>query len=209
MIIYPILIILILLTAFFVVWRRSYFVQKDGVVIDEPLQVQENIRKVGGLFARVKSKHALPAEEPAIQEELSAPPVAERKRTRDDLEVNLESTKDPLMEKAEELFFKKQYISAEKWYLEVVKKDPKNPRIYSRLGLIYISQKNYKDAIACLEEANKIGPALASRCFNLSFAYNEEGRRKEALESARKAMRLDQRNSKYRNWFNELKSRPF
>lgn len=200
MIVYPIIIILILLVAFFVVWRRAYFVEKEGVVREEPV-FQEKPTTAGRSSSRDMESEGEGA--------LNRSKIFSRIKKQEEPEVVFDKPRDPLMEKAEELFFKKQYISAEKWYLEVVKKDPRNPKIYSRLGLIYISQKNYKDAIACLEEANKIGPALASRCFNLSFAYNEEGSRREALEHARKAMKLEPSNSKYRNWFNELRSRPF
>jgi len=128
---------------------------------------------------------------------------------KDEEEAFTDNSQDPLMEKAEELFFKKQYISAEKWYLEVIKKEPRNPKIYSRLGLIYINQKNYKDAICCLEEASKIEPGVASRYFNLSFAQNEEGDRKSAIVNARKAFRADSQNEKYKRWYDELRSRPF
>lgn len=196
MIIYPIIIILILLVAFFVVWRRAYFIEKVGIVPDQ-------------------SEGLLQPEEQQVDSDQVTQILEKKKfsffhfKKKSEPEVTLEKTQDPLMEKAEELFFKKQYISAEKWYLEVIKKDPRNPKIYSRLGLIYISQKNYKDAISCLEEANKLDPTVASRYFNLSFANNEEGNRKEALDSARKAIRLDPQNPKYKNWFNELRSRPF
>lgn len=196
MIIYPIAIILILLISFFVVWRRAYFVEQEGLVKEQPLQSHsdETENQVNSVKTEEKTKRKFS--------------LFSLKKHQEP-EVAIERSQDPLMEKAEELFFKKQYISAEKWYLEVIKKDPRNPKIYSRLGLIYINQKNYKDAIACLEEANKIDPTMASRYFNLSFAQNEEGNRKEALDSARKAIRLDSKNSKYKKWYDELRSRPF
>lgn len=194
MIIYPIAIILILLVAFFMVWRRAYFIEKEGISPDD----SESLSSVEG--------RETVFDQPSQKEGVFS--VFKIKK-KNEPEVIVEKNQDPLMEKAEELFFKKQYISAEKWYLEVVKKDPRNPKIYSRLGLIYISQKNYKDAISCLEEANKLDPTVASRYFNLSFAHNEEGSRKEALDSARKAIRIDPRNQKYKKWLNELRSRPF
>lgn len=193
MIIYPAIIILILLVCFFVVWRRAYFVQANGA-IDESNQITDE-------SARPK--------EPKGSSRSSAPPSKLLSLKKDEMEVFADNSQDPLMEKAEELFFKKQYISAEKWYLEVIKKEPRNPKIYSRLGLIYINQKNYKDAICCLEEASKIEPGVASRYFNLSFAQNEEGDRKSAIANARKAFRADSQNKKYKRWYDELRSRPF
>lgn len=197
MIIYPVAIIVILLVAFVVVWRRAYFVEKEGLIPSAPVGEQSQPINYS-------------------KEENEDGQVGEKKKftifnfkKHEEPEVAIGSDQDPLMEKAEELFFKKQYISAEKWYLEVIKKDPRNPKIYSRLALIYIDQKNYKDAISCLEEANKIDPSIASRYFNLSFAQNEEGDRKEALNNARKAIRLDPTNKKYKKWLEELRTRPF
>lgn len=203
MIIYPIAIIVILLVVFVLVWRRAYFVEQEGLVPDEIKDEASEEKFLMGADA----ENPDPSQDDGIRSKKRFS-LFKFKRHQEP-EVAVEKTQDPLMEKAEELFFKKQYISAEKWYLEVIKKDPRNPKIYSRLGLIYINQKNYKDAIASLEEANKIEPTVASRYFNLSFAHNEEGDRKEALDSARKAIRLDPKNSKYKKWFDELKSRPF
>jgi Tfp pilus assembly protein PilF len=109
------------------------------------------------------------------------------------------------MAKAEELFHKKQYISAEKWYLEAVKADPKNPRIYARLGSIYLEQKNFSDARDAFEEATKLDDTIASRFFNLSYIYNSIGDINLAQANARKATRMDPRNSKYKHWMDELK----
>lgn len=112
-------------------------------------------------------------------------------------------------ERAEDLFKKKQYISAERWYLEAAKKDPKNPKIYSRLAVIYLEQNNFKDARDSLEESVKLDPTVASRFFNLSFIYNNEGDKKSAISNVRKALSLDPENQKYQKWLDELKSKPF
>lgn len=112
-------------------------------------------------------------------------------------------------ERAEDLFKKKQYISAERWYLEAAKKDPKNPKIYSRLAVIYLEQNNFKDARDSLEESVKLDPSVASRFFNLSFIYNSEGDKKSAISNVRKAISLDPDNQKYQKWLEELKSKPF
>jgi len=124
-------------------------------------------------------------------------------------EANLQRELEPNFQKAEDLFKKKQYISAEKWYIEAAKKDPKNPVIYARLGVIYLQQKNYKDAIEALSEAIKLDAGSASRYFNLSFALNAEGDKKAAILNARKALKFDPHNLKYRKWFEELRNKPF
>ena len=124
-------------------------------------------------------------------------------------EVNPFREKEENFVKAEELFKKKQFISAEKWYIEAVQKNPKNPIIFSRLAVIYLEQKNYKDAIDSLNEAIKLNPGSAVNYFNLSFAYNEEGDKREAINSAKKAIRLDPKNSKYKKWLEQLRIKPF
>ncbi len=111
--------------------------------------------------------------------------------------------------KAEELFKKKQYISAERWYIEAVKKNPKNPVIFSRLAVIYLQQKSFTDAIDSLKEALKLSPGSAVNNFNLSFAYNSIGNSKEAFLAVKKAIKIDPKNKKYKKWLQQLKIKPF
>jgi len=181
MIIYPIIIIGILLVLFTIVWRRAYFVGVNGMPSENKLHID--------------TEHLLS--------------LLKRKKQEDDIEIEIQDNTDPSLKKAEELFRKKQYISAEKWYLEAIKTDPRNDKIYSRLGIIYINQKNYSDARDALEESVKINPSIASRHFNVSFVYNAQGEKKEAMNSAKKALKLDPNNRKYRQWADELKSKPF
>jgi len=186
MIIYPILILLLLLIAFIIFWRRAYFVEKQGIPAEpEPGVLGETgAKKISGWFGL-------------------------KKKTNPEPEVAIEKETDPNIIKADELFAKKQFISAEKWYLEAVRNNPKNPKIYSRLGIIYIDQKNYKDAIDSLTEAIKLDSSVASRFFNLSFAQNNEGDRKQALQNAKKAIRLDPASKKYRKWMEQLKVKSY
>ena len=175
MIIYPIIILALLLFAFFVIYRKAYLLES---VID-PTQIEKKLEQI------------------------------KAEKIKDEPEVNLQEELEENFKKAEDLFRKKQYISAEKWYVEAAKANPKNDMIYARLGVIYIEQKNFKDAIEALEEAVKLGPAVASRYFNLSFAENALGEKREALNLAKKAVRIDSKNEKYRKWLEELKSSPF
>lgn len=124
-------------------------------------------------------------------------------------EINPFEEKEENFAKAEELFKKKQYISAEKWYIEAVRKNPRNSVIFSRLGVIYLEQKNFLDAIDSLKEAIRLNPELATCAFNLSYAYNAQGDKKEAMNSAKKAIRLEPKNEKYKKWLDQLKLKPF
>jgi len=175
MIFYPVIILVLLLVAFGLVYRKAYLIERvtEPEIIDQKL---EKLKKI---------------------------------RPSSEAEVDTKEEIEPNFEKAEELFRKNQYISAERWYIEAAKVSPKNDMIYARLGVIYIEQKNYKDAVEALKEAIRLGPEIASRYFNLSFAENALGNKKEALNLARRAVRADSKNDKYRKWLDELKSSPF
>jgi tetratricopeptide (TPR) repeat protein len=185
MIIYPVIILVLLTIAFGIFWRRAYIIENG-----EP-----------GLEGK-KLEHDLKTFDTKI-------PAKKISEEIEDLNVDIKPEEEENFKKADELFSKKQFISAEKWYLEAAKKDPKNPKIYSRLGVIYIEQKNYKDAIEALSEAIRLDQNIARWHFNLSFAYNAEGDRKESVIHAKRALKLDPRNQKYKSWFDELRSKPF
>ncbi|MEW6408136.1 MAG: tetratricopeptide repeat protein [Patescibacteria group bacterium] len=63
-----------------------------------------------------------------------------------------------LFEKAAKFFGSGNFSEAEKTYIEIIKKDPKNVRAYKGLGQIYLKQRNFKDAKAAFEEVLKIDP---------------------------------------------------
>lgn len=104
----------------------------------------------------VKQKaKALPTEED--EEELSQlaedkPLAAEAAPTADADEIL------DLLEKASGYFGKGDFDQAEKIYIEIIAKDPKNYRAYKRLGKIYKRQRNYSDARKSFEQVLKIEP---------------------------------------------------
>jgi tetratricopeptide (TPR) repeat protein len=175
MIIYPAIILVLLIAAFVIVFRRAYLTEKEF-----PGELRSDEKISANLTEDYRGSEINPFEE-----------------------------KEENFQKAEELFKKKQYISAEKWYIEAVKKNPKNSIIFSRLGVIYIDQKNYADAIESLQEALRLNPVLASSAFNLSYAYNAEGDQKEAIIAAKRAIRLEPKNKKYKKWLDQLRIKPF
>lgn len=194
MIIYPIIILGSLAIAFAIFWRKAFLLEKDGVVRLSQKQDQSNIEDHSNVLTGLKEKIHLPSF---------------HKKSEVEPEVAVEEETDPNILKADDLFRKKQFISAEKWYLEAVRNNPKNPKIYSRLGIIYLEQKNFKDATESLEEAVRLDPSSASRFFNLSFAYNSLGDKKQALSYAKRSIRLEPQSKKYRKWMDRLKIKPF
>ena len=181
MILYPIIILALLLILFFVIWRRAYILESEGKIKHSEQEEKTKPRHHISDWFHIGRSEFEP--EAAVKEET-----------------------EPNMLKAEDLFRKKQYISAERWYLEAIKKNPKDPKIYARLGTIYIEQKNFPDARDAFEEAIKLDDSVACRFFNLSYIYNSIGDAKLAMENAKRASRIDPENAKYRHWMDKIKA---
>lgn len=100
-------------------------------------------------------------------------------------------------EQADQAFSNKDFGLAEKLYIQAATQDPDNPKIYSRLGVIYLQQKNYKDARDALLSALKYDDMVASRHYNLALAYQGLGNTKQAFLAVKQALSLDPSNDKY------------
>lgn len=111
------------------------------------------------------------------------------------------------IEKADRLFSEKRFRSAERWYLEAAAVDPRNPKIYSRLGVIYLQTQSHNDAKEAFEAAIEIEPGKASRHFNLAVAYEGLGDLRQALKAVKKAISLEPENPKYQALEKSLKSK--
>lgn len=183
MIIYPLIILIALVGIFVLVWRRSYF--EDKGIKGDPF-VQTIHDKIKNLNFELPHFEKMRFDQPRKSGVI-----------RGKLEANLE--------KAEDLFSKKHYISAEKWYIEACKNDPKNPLIYSRLGAIYLDEKNFSDACDAFGEAIKLDEANSDNYYGLSVCKFNLGDKREALSAARSAQKLGE-NAKYDDWLEKLKS---
>jgi Flp pilus assembly protein TadD len=111
-----------------------------------------------------------------------------------DEEISLYS----VIARADEAFEKGKFSVAENLYVEAASQDPDNPKIYSRLGAIYLEQKNFYDAKDAFLQAVKLEPDLASRHVNLGLAYLGLKDFYKAIDSFKKASSIDPRNSKYK-----------
>lgn len=63
-----------------------------------------------------------------------------------------------LLNKASNLVENNQLDEAEKIYIEVIKKDPKNIKAYQALGEIYLKRHNFGDAKASFRQVIKLDP---------------------------------------------------
>lgn len=106
--------------------------------------------------------------------------------------------------KADQWFAQKEFDKAEQAYLRVVLQLPREPKIYSRLGVIYLDKKNYRDAKDALTTAVKLDPSLPSRHYNLALAWVGLNDRKQAVLVLQRAVNLDPGNDKYRRLMKKL-----
>lgn len=106
---------------------------------------------------------------------------------------------------ADAAFRKKEYKTAEKFYLQAATKDPDNARIYNRLGVIYLRTKNYRDAVEAFRGSIKFDDRVASRHYNLALAYLGKKDYRSAERAITEAIRLEPTNDKYRQTLDALK----
>lgn len=117
-----------------------------------------------------------------------AKPKAVPKRVNHQLEVATEY--------AARLFAEKKYLAAEKAYVEVIKLDHKNVTAYIRLGKIYMSLKNYSDAIESFQIGVQLAPNAAN-FFNLGTVYYENRNFMKAIAAFERSVALEPTASRY------------
>jgi tetratricopeptide (TPR) repeat protein len=107
-------------------------------------------------------------------------------------------------EEGDNLLKSGKFPEAEKFFLMAATRNPKDGRVYAKLGLVYLKMKNYADAIDALKMATKLDRYTASRHYNLALAYwgNKDSQR--AIASIREAISLDPVTQKYRQFLEEL-----
>jgi tetratricopeptide (TPR) repeat protein len=107
-------------------------------------------------------------------------------------------------EEGEELYRSGKLEEAERFFVKAAATSPNDPKIYARLGLLYLNQKNYSDAIESLKVAVKIDKYNPSRHYNLALAYWGNKDLQRAIASVREAISLDPVTKKYRQLLEKL-----
>jgi tetratricopeptide (TPR) repeat protein len=122
----------------------------------------------------------------------------EKARVVTDEEINFIG----LVAQADDAYEAKKYAKAETLYVKAAAEDPDNAKIYSRLGAIYLEQKNFYDAKDAFRQAVKLEPDLASRHVNLGLSYMGLKDFFKAMECFKKALLIDKKNRKYDSLYN-------
>lgn len=101
-----------------------------------------------------------------------------------------ESELTKLLDTADSLYQNRNWLSAEKAYLRVLKFDHSHLFAYRRLALIYTYLHNYVDAAECLELVIK-NDATATDLQNYSTILQHAKRNPEALEAMQRSFTLE------------------
>lgn len=122
-------------------------------------------------------------------------------------ELQLPEISESLLSQAETCFQNKNFPRAEELYIKLAAKDPTDPKIYNRLGIIYLEEKNFSDAKDAFLMAIKHGGEKASRYYNLALAYLGREEFRNALEAGEKALELEPDHSKYKDFLQDIRKR--
>ncbi|QQG49995.1 MAG: tetratricopeptide repeat protein [Candidatus Berkelbacteria bacterium] len=107
-------------------------------------------------------------------------------------------------EEGEALFKSGKLEEAERFFLTAATRNPKDSKVYARLGLIYLQRKSYSDAIEALKVAVKLDKYNPSRHYNLALAYEGKNDNQRAIATIREAISLDPVSPKYRALLEQL-----
>lgn len=91
---------------------------------------------------------------------------------------------------AQESLQDNKYLRAEKALLTILRVDERNASAYNRLGILYVKQQQYKDAIECFEIAQSLEPS-ASSLHNVGLIYFETGDYTKAALAFEQALEID------------------
>ena len=92
---------------------------------------------------------------------------------------------------ANNLLKSKEYISAKKLYLEVIKRDSKNIKALNNIGIIYFNIGQLNDAIKFFKGVVEIDNKYKDGFNNLGLAYKSQKKYSEALNSFSKCIEID------------------
>ena len=107
-----------------------------------------------------------------------------------DLPSKISEKLDQLWSIAQESLQDNKFLRAEKALLTILRVDERNASAYSRLGILYVKQQQYKDAIECFEIAQSLEPS-ASSLHNVGLIYFETGDYDKAALAFEQALEID------------------
>lgn len=116
--------------------------------------------------------------------------LADPKRAQQLAQRPMDTQLAKLLEYANRLYQERRLLQAEKVYLKVLHIERTNSLAYSRLGMIYIAQKNYRGAIESFQMAAEYDPNAAT-FYNLGLAYLENRNYVKAIAAFEKSIMFE------------------
>lgn len=104
--------------------------------------------------------------------------------------MRLTARLDKLWEVAQESVRQRKYLRAERALLTILKVDERNATAYNRLGILYVRQHEYQDAIECFEIAQSLEPSPSS-LHNVGLIYYETGNYQKAAIAFEQALEME------------------
>lgn len=105
------------------------------------------------------------------------------------------------MSQADDAFESKKYDVAEELYIKIAAHEPNNAKVYNRLGVIYLDQKNYYDAKDAFLQSIKLDAGDIEIFINLGHAYLGLKDYFKASQSYLKAIEQEPKNRKFRDLY--------
>ncbi|MBI2590003.1 tetratricopeptide repeat protein [Candidatus Berkelbacteria bacterium] len=116
-------------------------------------------------------------------------------------------TEDVLLREGDTYMQEGKLKEAERAFLRAVAKNPKNPKLYNRLGAIYLKQRNYSDALQAFEAARDLDSSKASRHYNVALAAWQMTNLSKARHSIAQAISLDPVSAKYQELKQQIEAK--
>lgn len=105
------------------------------------------------------------------------------------------------LSQADEAYKANKFTLAEELYIQLATEDPRNGKIYDRLGNIYLNQKNYYDAKDAFLQAIKLDADISVQHANLGDAYMGLKDYFKATQAYLEAIELEPKEKRYRNLY--------
>lgn len=110
---------------------------------------------------------------------------------RDKFENESKEKESSLIERGQECLNEGQLSRAEKLFLEAIQANPKEPRAYHFLGMIYLRQNEYKGAVESLRMATSLDQLNDTAFNNLGLAFHNLNKFEEAVDAFEKSIQLN------------------
>lgn len=113
-------------------------------------------------------------------------------RQMDKVDEKKEDSKgEDQIDKADRLVQAGEYKKAERIYLKLITKDPQDASLYNKLALVYLGDKNYKDAANAIDQALQLEPDNDTFYNNQGLLFYQQGDYDEAVESYEKSININ------------------